>query len=70
MDSICAITKLPCPAAKVTGRTCPENAGIEEIASCATKLIEMNNALKDDIADLEDYIQFMKNEKETSLIEP
>ena len=62
MGSICAITKLPCPAGEITGRTCSENAGVEDIANCATKLIEMNIELKNDIADLEEYIQFLKNE--------
>jgi hypothetical protein len=61
MESICAITKLPCPASEITGRTCSENAGVEDIAHCATKLIEMNLELKNDIADLEEYIQFLKN---------
>lgn len=63
MGSICAITKLPCPASEITGRTCSENAGVEDIAHCATKLIEMNLELKNDIADLEEYIQFLKNEE-------
>ena len=65
MESICAITKLPCPASEITGRTCSENAGVEDIANCATKLIEMNIELKNDIADLEEYINFLKNNDDT-----
>ena len=61
MRGICAITKLPCPATEITGRVCSENAGIDDIATCATKLIEMNIELGNDIVDLEDYIQFLKN---------
>ena len=67
MGSICAITKLPCPAGEITGRICSENAGIEDIAHCATKLIEMNLELKNDIADLEDYIQFLKNDDDVAV---
>ena len=63
MGSICAITKLPCPASEITGRTCSDNSGVEEIAYCATKLIEMNSELKNDIADLEEYINFLKNDE-------
>lgn len=59
MADICAVTKLPCPASEITGQTCSENAGVEDIAHCASKLIEMNIELKNDIADLEDYIQFL-----------
>jgi len=65
MGSICAVTKLPCPASEITGRTCSENADVEDIANCVTKLIEMNIELKSDIADLEEYIQFLKNEEPT-----
>jgi hypothetical protein len=61
MGSICSATKLPCPASEITGRTCSEDAGVEDIATCASKLIEMNIELKNDIADLEEYIQFLKN---------
>lgn len=61
MGSICAITKLPCPVSELTGRICSENDGVEDIAHCATKLIEMNIELKNDIADLKEYIQFLKN---------
>jgi hypothetical protein len=65
MTSICAITKLPCPASEITGRTCSKNAGVEDIAHCATKLIEMNIELKNDIADLEEYINFLINNDDT-----
>ncbi|NDB70137.1 MAG: hypothetical protein EB015_19450 [Methylocystaceae bacterium] len=63
MGSICAVTKLPCPAAEITGRTCSDDAGVDDIAACATKLIQMNLELKNDIADLEEYIQFLKDEE-------
>lgn len=62
MGSICAATKLPCPASEITGRTCSHDAGVDDVAACATKLIEMNLELKNDIADLEEYVQFLKNE--------
>jgi hypothetical protein len=63
LGSICAITKLPCPASEITGWTCSHDAGVDDVATCATKLIEMNLEMKNDIADLEDYIQFLKNEE-------
>ena len=61
MQSICAVTKLPCPASEITGRTCSDDARVDDVAACATKLIEMNIEQKNDIRDLEEYIQFLKN---------
>jgi len=65
MESIITLTILPCPASEITVRTCSENAGVEDIATCAAKLIEMNIELKNDIADLEQYINFLKNKDDT-----
>lgn len=61
MKIICAITKHPCPASEIIGRTCSHDAGVEDVAACARKLIEMNSELHNDIADLEEYIEFFKN---------
>jgi hypothetical protein len=61
--NLCAITKLPCPASEITGQTCSGNAGVDDIARCATKLIEINIELKNDVADLEDYISFFKKQQ-------
>ena len=61
MGSICAVTNLPCPASELTGNVCSHDAGVGDVAACAARLIEMNIELKNDIADLEDYIQFLKN---------
>jgi len=62
LGSTCAITKLPCPASEFTGLTCSKNARVGNIAHCAAKLIEMNLELKNDIADLEEYVQFLKSQ--------
>ena len=67
MGSICAVTKLPCPASEITGRTCEHDAGVDDVAACATKLIEMNLELKNDIADLEVYIQFLKTSDDAAV---
>ena len=68
MGSICAITKLPCTASELTVSACSEDAGIHDVAACATKLIEMNIELKNDIAELEDYIEFLKNREDVIVL--